>query len=261
MISKFKYIPLIIWAMLIMSACHNGPKVIEPVVNTKDSPNSSTQLGMDENASPHGKLHSVIVQEVLHATRYVYLRVKEGQEEFWIATRKMDAKKGETYFYRGGLLKTDFESREHDRIFKKIYLVTNLVSEKDHSTLAKAEPKSNPVMEKGEVTKEDIQTHTEKTIEFKGHTTIAELLKDPKKYEGHSVEISGTCVKINPGIMGRNWLHLRDGSKDDYDLVVTSNALVTEGSKITVRAVVTLNKDFGAGYSYELILENGTLVE
>ncbi|MCP4978199.1 MAG: hypothetical protein GY931_18780, partial [Maribacter sp.] len=82
-----------------------------------------------------------------------------------------------------------------------------------------------------------------------------------KKYEGHTIQLSGKCVKVNPNIMDRNWIHLQDGSKNDFDLVITSNTFVPEGSAITIRGTVVLNKDFGAGYKYDLILENGTLVK
>jgi hypothetical protein len=61
--------------------------------------------------------------------------------------------------------------------------------------------------------------------------------------------------------MDRNWIHLQDGSNDDFDMVITSNTFVPEGEMITIRAVVSLNRDFGAGYKYDLILENGTLVQ
>lgn len=256
---RFQYIPLILGTFIVMTACNNGPKVIEP--NTRGSLESSTRSDGNEDALSHSEFHSVVVNEVLPATRYVYLKVKEGQGEFWIATGKMEIEKGGTYFYRGGLLKTDFESEEHDRVFERIYLVSNLVSKEDHTILAKTESDSNLVTEKGIAKKKDIPTHTKEEIQHKGLVTIAELVKEPKRYEGHSVEINGTCIKVNPSILGRNWLHLQDGSQDDYDLVVTSNTLVPEGSDITVRAVVALNKDFGAGYTYEIILENGTLVK
>lgn len=61
--------------------------------------------------------------------------------------------------------------------------------------------------------------------------------------------------------MERNWIHLKDGTKNDFDLVVTSDTFVPEGSIITVKALVSLNKDFGAGYTYDLILENGTITQ
>jgi hypothetical protein len=65
----------------------------------------------------------------------MYLYVSEGGEKFWIATRTKDVKVGETYYYKGGLLKTNFESKEYNRVFEKVYLISNLVST-DHSNNA-----------------------------------------------------------------------------------------------------------------------------
>lgn len=261
MVLRFKYTLCFIGTLILITACHNGPKVIEPTPLKESSQDTSTQLDSNTEVSSNTKFHSVVVTEVLPTSKYVYLKVREGQEEFWIATGKMEVKKGETYFYSSGLLKTDFRSEEYNRVFEKIYLVSKLVSKEDHANLAKNESRGNSVEDKNIAQKENIPTHTEKEIQHKGAITIAELLKDPEKYEGHSVEVSGTCVKVNPNIMDRNWIHLQDGTQDDFDLVVTANAPVSEGSTITIRAVVALNRDFGSGYSYDLILENGTLIE
>jgi hypothetical protein len=267
MTTKFYTSFLILFLITCLTACNNGPKVITPSTdngNTESkgifSPDPANQVTSDETTAVGNELHKVIVEEVLPTTRYVYLRVKEGEEEFWIATRKAEIHKGEVYLYRGGLLKTDFESKEYNRVFDNIYLVSNLVSE-DHSkhVISTDAPKDNA---KKELTvKEDIPTHTEKPILHKGTIKISELVSDPKKYEGHTVQLSGKCVKVNPNIMSRNWIHLQDGSKDDFDMVITSNTFVPEGKDITIKAVVSLNRDFGAGYKYDLILENGTLVE
>ena len=140
-------------------------------------------------------------------------------------------------------------------------MVTNLVEE-NHSnsngTLTNAN--SNSTKNTAPI-KENIPMHTDNIIEHKGSIKIAELVKDPKKYAGKTIQISGECVKVNPGIMERNWIHLKDGTKNDFDLVVTSNTFVPEGSIITVKALVSLNKDFGAGYTYDLILENGVITQ
>ena len=257
---------LVTLCTVFLMSCNNGPKVIEssnPQGKTPKSgiftPDPSTQVipGADEAIS--NELHQVTVNEILQASRYVYLNVSEGSSKFWIAARKQEIEKGGTYFYRGGLLKTDFESKEYNKVFDTIYLVSNLVTQ-DHSKhvdgLNTGVQKSGPVVQK-----EDIPTHTDKVVAHKGSIKISELVKDPKKYEGSTIQLSGTCVKVNPNIMDRNWLHIQDGSKDDYDLVVTSNTFVPEGSDITIRGLVVLNKDFGAGYMYELIVENGELVK
>jgi len=109
--------------------------------------------------------------------------------------------------------------------------------------------------------KEDIPMHAEKIVKRQGSMKIADLVKDPKKYEGKTIQLDGICTKINAGIMDRNWIHIKDGSKDDYDLVITSDAFVPEGAAFTMKAVVVLNKDFGAGYTYDLILEQGVLIK
>jgi hypothetical protein len=267
--TKFKLIVLFILAIFLAPSCNKGPKVIKSSTNNTNSEKSSgifSEESTNESSTKNGSsftdnLHKVVVNEILPTTRYVYLNVNEGEKQFWIATRKQDIIKGQTYFYRGGLLKTNFESKEYNRIFETVYLVTNLVKE-NHSnsngtlTNANSKPSKNiaPV-------KESIPMHTDKIIEHKGSIKIAELVKDPEKYAGKTIQISGECVKINPGIMERNWIHLKDGTKNDFDLVVTSDTFVPEGSIITVKALVSLNKDFGAGYTYDLILENGTITQ
>ncbi len=267
-INRFAFL---ITCTVLLIGCNNDPKVIAPSSKASESsekgsgiftPDPTIQVTTNSDASFNQDLHKVVVQEVLQANRYVYLNVKEeGNGQFWIATRKQDAKKGEIYFYRRPLLKTNFESKEYNRVFDTIYLVSNLVSQ-DHSKHAVAQNTQTPKIEQSTaVVKGDIQTHTDKVIEHKGTIKIAELVKDPKKYEGHTIQLSGKCVKVNPNIMELNWLHIQDGSKNDFDLVVTSNTFVPEGSDITIRGVVSINRDFGAGYKYDLIVENGTLVK
>ena len=265
-IFKLTFISAILLCVVV--SCNNGPKVISKSTDTENTKKNSgvfsdefsTESSATTNQSFANDLHQVVVNEILPTSRYVYLHVNEGERHFWIATRKQDVQKGKTYFYKGGLLKTNFESKEYNRVFETVYLVSNLVEE-NHSSSSNDTNKSSIKPTQGTSEKVVIPTHTEKIIEHKGSIKIAELVKDPKKYEGKTIQISGKCVKINPGIMNRNWIHLKDGTKDDYDLVITSDTFVQEGSIITIKALVSLNKDFGAGYKYDLILENGVIVK
>lgn len=246
-------------------ACKNEPKVI-PI--TSGAENGSNPSGVfsgagssDSDGSISNEFHSVVVNEILPTTKYVYLNVTEGTEKYWIATRTMEAKIGETYYYKGGLLKTNFESKEYNRVFDKVYLVGSLVAS-NHGGTAKSETVGEYSNTKqSSAKKEDIPMHTEKIVQHQGSMKIADLVKDPKKYEGKTIQLDGICTKINAGIMDRNWIHIKDGSKDDFDMVVTSDAFVPEGAAFTIKAVVALNKDFGAGYKYDIILEKGVLVK
>lgn len=254
-----------LFSSLILS-CNTGPKVVEASQKSDVSEARGNPFQIDpkievnpSSNNPFGDaLHQVKVDEVLPTTRYVYLKVDEAGKSFWIATRKMEVEVGETYYYQGGLLKTMFESKEYNRMFDTIYLVSNLVSSDHSKHVGGALPNSpTPTV----ATKEDIPMHTDENVVHKGTVRIADVVGNPQKYEGHTIQIKGVCTKINPNIMDRNWIHVKDGSKDDYDMVVTSNSYVPEGKEFTMRAVVHLNRDFGAGYAYDLILEDGVLVE
>ena len=267
---KIKSIALIVLTLLVVVACKKGPKVI---YTTTDAERSSKSSGIfdRESSSPtnpsttgtlSNDIHTVVVKEILPASKYNYLKVTEGDEEFWIAIRKQEVKVGETYFYKRALLKTNFESKEHNKVFDKIYLVTSLVQSNhgnNSGTLTK--DTSHDGHNHETETKKITSTTTDKVVQKEGSIKISDLVKDPKKYEGKTVQITGKCVKVNPNIMNRNWLHIKDGTKDDFDLVITSDKFAPEGSVVTMKALVTLNKDFGAGYKYDLILENGTIVK
>ena len=266
---KIKLPVLMIVIVFITVSCNSGPesvnsgpeysKIKKSSEQSSKNPHIHQEINSSENLSED--LHTVVVNEILTATRYLYLNVSEGDEQFWIAVRKQEVKIGETYYYKRALLKTNFESKENNKVFEKIYLVTKLVSA-THGN--EQDPKINNIsiddvadLSKTEAKKADL---SKSNITQKGSIKIAELVENISRYEGKTVQISGKCVKINPGIMNRNWIHIKDGSKDDYDLVITSETFVAEGTMITMKALVSVNKDFGAGYKYDLILENGVLV-
>ena len=63
-------------------------------------------------------------------------------------------------------------------------------------------------------------------------------------------------------IMSRNWIHLQDGSMKDkaIDLTVTTTDNIALGSIVALEGVIALNKDFGAGYKYDIIMEEAKLI-
>ncbi len=245
-----------VFLFIAYTSCKQAPKVINATntVQNKGYPKetgifseSKTTINSEIPNNPISNMHKITVLEVLPTDKYVYLKVTENNEEFWIATGKKEVHKGEIYYYKNGLLKTNFESKEYNRVFDKIYLVSNIVSD-DHSRKEKIKTTVN----KPQVKLED--------IEREGSEKIANIVNNPKKFNGKIVQISGVCTKLNPNIMGRNWIHLSDGSMDDFDMVVTSDISIPVGHIVTMQGTVVLDKDFGAGYRYAIIIENGQLI-
>ena len=93
-----------------------------------------------------------------------------------------------------------------------------------------------------------------------GGKTVAEVFAEKDALAGQPVTFRGKVVKTNPDIMGKNWLHVRDGSGEDgtNDLNITTaaGALPNVGDTVLVTGTVTLNKDFGMGYAYYVLIED-----
>jgi type IV secretory pathway protease TraF len=94
--------------------------------------------------------------------------------------------------------------------------------------------------------------------------TVASLNKDKVSLAGKTIKVQGKVVKVNNGIMGRNFVHVQDGTGDPKsntnNLIVTSKQTAQIGDSVTVSGVVALNRDFGSGYSYPLLIEDATIV-
>lgn len=256
---KFKYL-ILIFAFTSINACKNSPKVLEVQEEGTVSEETKSDIFSD-NSTPDGtnqlppvsgNMHAAKALESLPTEKYVYVRVEEDGEEYWIATMNQPIEIGKTYYFKEGLLKVNFESKEYNRIFEKLYLVSSIVAE-NHGNQSGG--MVNPT------SKEPTQPiNVEKPIKVEGSISIAELVSNKSKYAGKEVQISGICTKVNPNIMGRNWIHIEDGTMDEFDMVITTDIMVPEGSVVTMKGMVATNLDFGAGYRYDLLIENAVLV-
>ena len=90
-------------------------------------------------------------------------------------------------------------------------------------------------------------------------TTIEKLFANKKAYSGKVIKVKGQVTKYNPGIMGKNWIHIQDGTEfeEEFDLTITTDIEVTVGETITLEGEITLDKDFGFGYFYNVLMEDG----
>jgi len=211
--------------------------------------NMGTSRVTEETLAPG--THKVIVNDVLHTSIYTYLNVDENGTAFWIAIPRKEVEKGKTIYYSGGYEMPNFKSKELDRTFETLYLVeeisySNNKSENQMPVVAKESGK-RPVLK-------------EEALDIKpgaGEISLAEVFSNRASYAGKTIKIRGKVVKVNESIMGKNWVHIQDGSQfeNNYDLTVTTLNTVKIGEIVSFEGVLALNKDFGAGYFYEVILE------
>ena len=239
---------MVLGLSLFLASCDSGPKVIEsePVAGAANTVSQE----MPGVHVPIADDHKVVAEEALNTEKYTYVRVKENDESFWIAIPKSPVEIGATYYYKGGLMKKNFPSKEFNRVFETIYLVSGLAKQPIGSAVDQALAQTQGA-EAVEPPK-DIKPAA-------GAVKIAEIIGNLKKYEGKTVKVTGKCVKMNPMIMGRNWVHLQDGSANNFDLTITTTESVALGDVVTLEGVIALNKDFGAGYKYNVIMEGAVV--
>ncbi|NMF98654.2 hypothetical protein GPA27_14810 [Aromatoleum toluolicum] len=93
--------------------------------------------------------------------------------------------------------------------------------------------------------------------------TVAAIHQEKTELSGKAVQVSGKVVKVNNGIMGRNFVHVRDGSGDQAtnNLIVTSKDTAAVGDEVVVTGNVKLDRDFGSGYMYPLLVEDATIAK
>lgn len=91
--------------------------------------------------------------------------------------------------------------------------------------------------------------------------TVAAISKNKATLAGKTVRAEGKVVKVNNGIMDRNFVHVQDGTGEagSNNLVVTSKQTAKVGDQVVISGTVVVNRDFGSGYSYPLLIEEATI--
>ena len=90
---------------------------------------------------------------------------------------------------------------------------------------------------------------------------LSTLFADLNAYNGQTIRVSGKCVKVNNAIMGKNWVHIQDGSGDGLDLTITTQESVSVDDEVTFEGIIKTNVDVGAGYYYKVIMEEAKLIK
>jgi len=97
-----------------------------------------------------------------------------------------------------------------------------------------------------------------------GGKTVAELFAEMDTLQNTEVTVRGKVVKFTPNILGRNWIHVQDGSGDEakktHDITITSEEKTTIGSIVTFKGTLVKDQNFGSGYFYPVLLEKATIV-
>lgn len=225
------------------------------------------------------------VLETMDASGYTYLNVETDAGTKWIAVNQTPVAVGEEITFMDGMVMQNFFSKSLDRTFPEIVFSSGLVGAgssvpglpaagsgaESFSQALTSESGSALDAAVGMATgsvKAVVPLGEIKVEKAPGENsfTVAEIYTKAEELNGKTIMVRGKVVKVSPGIMGRNWIHIQDGtgSPDDptHDLVVTtSQDPEADWDIITVEGILAANKDFGSGYSYRVIIEEASITQ
>jgi hypothetical protein len=208
--------------------------------------------------------HSGKVLETMNAGGYTYVHVDAADGKVWAAGPETTVEVGDVVSFAAGMEMAGFRSETLDRTFETIYFVPEI---RTGGTAARS-PQGQPEKPEGHPSVADghppVTAPDGEKMDFAGITvpsggkSIANLYAEKAKLVGQKVAVRGKVVKFTAGVMGKNWVHLMDGtgSEGANDLTVTTDAVVRVGDVATAQGVLVADKDFGFGYAYEIIIEN-----
>lgn len=216
-------------------------------------------------ASPGATTGKVI--ETMNAGSYTYVQVDDGSKKIWAAAPQFAVAVGDKVIVPDGAPMRDFYSKTLGRTFELVYFVGSIQVVGGHTPkeqMAIAHGGSEPsALANGHgaagTTAAALDLSNIKKAD--GGHTVAELFANKAALAGKEVVIRGRVAKYNAGIMGKNWIHVQDGTgaAGTNDVTVATDAAAAVGSTVLVRGKLTPDKDLGFGYHYDILIEDAAV--
>ncbi len=195
-----------------------------------------------------GDVYTGVVIDILNGGGYTYLQIEDTfKKTYWAALEGVKIEKGTEVRFSEEMRIQNFESKSLNRTFDDIIFASNLqyrsnVPESANLALVTEVVKESPYKQKDTLS---VKEALEKRVSLKDKT----------------IAIRGKVVKASSNILERNWIHIQDGTGEGNEvgrIVFTSKELPKVGDIVTARGVVNVDKNFGSGYMYQIIIENAT---
>lgn len=206
------------------------------------------------------------VLEVKDVAVYTYLRLKTANGETWAAVNKSPVKKGAEVTIDHPMVLQNFESKSLHRTFDTIVFGTlaGTAGAADPHMVPGASP-SGPDFDQihgGSARTPDVGMVKVAKAEGASGRTVAEVYADRLALKDQRVTIHAKVVKVTANVMGKNWVHLRDGSglvaDNSNEILATSKEAPKVGDVVIAKGVVKTDVNLGYGYVYKVLVEDAS---
>ncbi|HEX7707899.1 MAG TPA: OB-fold nucleic acid binding domain-containing protein [Thermoanaerobaculia bacterium] len=272
--------------LLALAACSKTEQPLAQAASTTAAETTSVaEMGGAIMESVEGEKVSGTVVESHTASGFTYVLLDHGKSKEWYVLGPLGVKKGEKLEVETRMVAEKFESKSLKRTFDKVTFArvisggtpVPLQPSQEHAAgmMAAGMPAGHPPTDganphgamgmgmPGAAKPADLGPINVAKAEGADGRTIAEVWATRTKLTDSKIAVRGKVVKASNGIMGMNWIHIRDGSgseeKGDNDLTITTHDTAKVGDVILVNGTLRVDKDFGAGYEYPVIVEDGKI--
>lgn len=190
------------------------------------------------------------VTDVINTAGYTYAEIDTGEKKIWAAGPVTALKTGDMIAFPTKMPMKNFHSQSLQRDFPIIYFADRFIG--DNATASINSGTSNSP--NSQATAKNIKAFDK----VKDGNTIAEIYSTRNNLKGKTIRVRGQVTKYTPNILGKNWLHIMDNSTTN-DLTITTDDKVSVGDIVVAEGKLELDKDFGYGYVYALIIENASI--
>ncbi|MDA8099669.1 MAG: hypothetical protein M0042_08585 [Nitrospiraceae bacterium] len=193
------------------------------------------------------------VTETMNAGGYTYVNIEKDGKKTWIAIPETKITVGKEMTFLPGAAMQNFESKTLKRTFDVIIF---------SGGVAEGSAPQGPTGSKAQVGAKEKNVKVTKATGANA-CTVAEAYGKSAALNKKTVVVKGKVVKVSKNIMGKNWVHLQDGTGDQtkgtHNLVVTTQDAPEVGDVVTATGTLTKDRDFGAGYKYNVIVEDASV--
>jgi len=229
--------------------------------HAEESPQAQAETA-PQAPPPAGPTATGTVMETMNAANYTYVLVNTNDGEIWAAASRFDVAVGDTVVVPLEMPMQDFHSESLDRTFPVIYFTSQIVREGEGTSSAM--PPGHPQVTGAMASSHDSSPQVASVEPADGGVTVEQIWSETTKLAGTSITVRGRVVKFNGGILGTNWIHLQDGTGSatdgTHDLTVTTLGTASVGDVITATGTIVTDQDFGAGYTYAVMLKDAELI-
>jgi len=244
------------------------------VAHSAKTAGSSAKAEPVNKAVPANGSLSGKVLETMDSGGYTYVLLETEAGKKWVAAPKTTVTVGQTAAFAPGMVMRNFKSETLNRTFDEVVFSSGEAGghmaaassggacpsggSKDGKMGAMAGSGMGAMKSSGRVTVPPLDLAIEKAPGANAYTVV-EIYAKGTDLNGKKVSVRGKVVKVSANIMGKNWIHMQDGSgkpeAGTHDLVLTSQQKPTVGEVLIGEGILAADKDFGAGYRYKVIVE------